>query len=182
MSDESTVWPKSTLQKWRQRWIFRISSSAGWHSQKSTLYWISYVQWCESLSKVKSVLNALCPMHCGVATISTILQIICLFCGISSLVYGSSATETYNFKEHINRSHPMCPMHCVQVCVLCPITTNGTLSVLKPPKKLPGCGFPTPCTLFCLIYTINSELAYFPISPIWVSRGRFPLVFSGRVR
>jgi len=63
-------------------------------------------------------------MHCGVATIRTILQIIWLFCGISSLVYGSFATETYNFKTPINRRHPMCPMHCVQVCIECAVSNH----------------------------------------------------------
>jgi len=43
----------------------------------------------------------------GVATISRLLKIIGLFCRILSLVYGSFAKETYNFKEPTNRSHPI---------------------------------------------------------------------------
>ena len=43
----------------------------------------------------------------GVATISRLLKIIGLFCRISSLLEGSFAKETYNFKEHTNRSHPV---------------------------------------------------------------------------
>jgi len=43
----------------------------------------------------------------GVATISRLLKIIGLFCRISSLLQGSFAKETYNFKELTNRSHPI---------------------------------------------------------------------------
>jgi len=43
----------------------------------------------------------------GVATISRLLKIIGLFCRISSLLQGSFAKETYNFKEPTNRSHPI---------------------------------------------------------------------------
>jgi len=46
----------------------------------------------------------------GVATISRLLKILGLFCRISSLLLGSFATETYNFKESTNRSHPI-PVH-----------------------------------------------------------------------
>ena len=42
-----------------------------------------------------------------VATISRFLKIIGLFCRTSSLLQGF-ATETNNFKEPINRSHPIC--------------------------------------------------------------------------
>ena len=44
----------------------------------------------------------------GVATISRLLKIIGLFFRISSLLQGSFAKETYNFKEPTNRSHPIC--------------------------------------------------------------------------
>jgi len=43
----------------------------------------------------------------GVATISRLLKIIGLLCRISSLLKGSFAKETYNFKEPTNRSHPI---------------------------------------------------------------------------
>jgi len=43
----------------------------------------------------------------GVATISRLLEIIRLFCRIPSLVCGSFAKETYDFKEPPNRSHPI---------------------------------------------------------------------------
>jgi len=44
--------------------------------------------------------------HCyGVATCSRLLEMIGLFCRISSLLLGSFAKETYNFKEPTNRSH-----------------------------------------------------------------------------
>ena len=35
------------------------------------------------------------------------MEIIGLFCGISSLIQGPFVKETYNFKEPINRSHPI---------------------------------------------------------------------------
>ena len=43
----------------------------------------------------------------GVASISRLLKIICLFCRISSLLKVSFAKEACNFKEPTNRSHPM---------------------------------------------------------------------------
>jgi len=43
----------------------------------------------------------------GVATIRRLLKIIGLFCRISSLLWGSFAKETYHFKEHTKRSHPI---------------------------------------------------------------------------
>jgi len=44
-----------------------------------------------------------------VATISRLLKIIGLFCRISSLLLGSIAKETYNFKKPTNRSHLIPP-------------------------------------------------------------------------
>ena len=41
------------------------------------------------------------------ATISRLLKIAGLFCRTSSLLQGSVAKETYNFKEPTNRSHPI---------------------------------------------------------------------------
>ena len=43
----------------------------------------------------------------GEASISRLLTIIGLFCRISSLLQGSFAKETHNFKELTNRSHPI---------------------------------------------------------------------------
>jgi len=43
----------------------------------------------------------------GVATMSRLLKITGLFCRIPSLEWGSSAKETYNFKEPTNCSHPI---------------------------------------------------------------------------
>ena len=45
-------------------------------------------------------------MDYGVATISTLLTIIGLFCRISSVLQGSFAKVTYNFKEPTNGSNP----------------------------------------------------------------------------
>jgi len=43
----------------------------------------------------------------GVATNSRLLEIVGLFCKISSLLQGSFAKETYNFEEPTDRSHPI---------------------------------------------------------------------------
>jgi len=57
----------------------------------------------------------------GVAMISRLLKITGLFGTIVSLLEGSFAKETYNFKEPTNRSHPiyMCVRvrGCEHVCV-----------------------------------------------------------------
>jgi len=55
---------------------------------------------------------ARCQIDCiwggyGVATISRLLKILGLFCRISSLLQGSFAEETYNFKAPTHRSHPI---------------------------------------------------------------------------
>jgi len=47
----------------------------------------------------------------GVATTCKLLKIIGLFCRISSLLNGSFAKETYNFKEPTNRSRPIVHMN-----------------------------------------------------------------------
>ena len=43
----------------------------------------------------------------GVASISRLLKMVGLFCRISSLLQGSFAEETYDFKKPTNRSHPI---------------------------------------------------------------------------
>jgi len=50
----------------------------------------------------------MCKCIYGVATISSLLQIIGLFCRISFLLLGSFAKETYDFQETTNRGHPIC--------------------------------------------------------------------------
>jgi len=77
----------------------------------------------------RSVLAQCVTLCYGVATISTLLKIIGLFCkrALQKRLY--SAKETYNFKEPTNRSHPIpwrsesqCVVryvsHCVLRCVL----------------------------------------------------------------
>ena len=68
----------------------------------------------ESCHDYEGVQPHVCRSHvththesCGVATISRLLKTIRLFCRISSLLQGSVAKETYNFKEPTNRSHPI---------------------------------------------------------------------------
>ena len=50
-------------------------------------------------------------IHYGLATVNRLLKIISLFCRIPSLLQGSFAKETYNFKEPTNRSHPTVSLH-----------------------------------------------------------------------
>jgi len=65
-----------------------------------------------------------------VATISRLLKITGLFCRISSLLQGSFAKETYNFKEPTNCSHHIVPNNptiialqvlimdiCIHICI-----------------------------------------------------------------
>jgi len=71
-------------------------------------------------------------VYYGVATSSSLLQIIGIFCRLSSLLCGSFAKETCNLKEPTTRSHPIlfcfhqdsvgkalrvCTCVCVCVCV-----------------------------------------------------------------
>ena len=60
------------------------------------------------MNVTKSYIHA-CNIHSfyGVATVSRLLKIIGIFCRISSLLYGSFAKETHDFKEPTNRSHPI---------------------------------------------------------------------------
>jgi len=57
----------------------------------------------------------MCFSRYGVVTIRRLLKIIGLFCRISSLLQGSFAKESYNFKKPTNRSHPIClqPPHSI---------------------------------------------------------------------
>jgi len=75
----------------------------------------------------------------GVATIGMLNKIIGLFCRIASLLYGSFAKETCNFKEPTNYSHPIlgrrdacaydvriCDMWCVHMWyVMCAWWISG---------------------------------------------------------
>ena len=49
----------------------------------------------------------MCFVCYGMAATSRLLQIMGFFCRLSSLLQGSFAKETYDFKEPINRSHPI---------------------------------------------------------------------------
>ena len=52
----------------------------------------------------------------GVPTMSKLLEIIGLFCNRALLNSLYSAKETYNFKEPINRSHPICVARHMFMC------------------------------------------------------------------
>ena len=62
-----------------------------------------------NLSKFITVVDThFCSMMLyGVASISRLLKIVGLACGIWSLLQGPFAKETYHFKEPTNRSHPI---------------------------------------------------------------------------
>jgi len=64
---------------------------------------------CGSVAKNKLQLKAPCDFDTlyGVATISRLLKIICLFCKRALWKRLYFAKETYDFKEHTNRSHPI---------------------------------------------------------------------------
>ena len=53
----------------------------------------------------------------GVATISRLLKIICLFCKRALFKRRYSAKETYDFKEPTNRSHSICMYTCICVYI-----------------------------------------------------------------
>ena len=66
---------------------------------RDTHTWCHQMQW------------AILIRHLQGAAIIRLLQIIGLFCSISSLLWGSFTKETNDFKEPPNRSHP--PISCV---------------------------------------------------------------------
>jgi len=79
----------------------------------SVLFWrCALLFWLRTYNRNTWRYNRKTRMHVymqlyGVATISRLLEIIGLFCRISSLLHGSFAKETYHFKEPTNRSHPI---------------------------------------------------------------------------
>ena len=72
----------------------------------------------------------------GVATISSLLKIIGLFCRISSLLQGSFAKETYNCKKATNRSHPILTYESIMDLDMCSnvlkcLSTYGVATVRR---------------------------------------------------
>ena len=61
----------------------------------------------------------------GLATISRLFKITGLFGRIKSLLQGSYAKETYNFKELTNPSHPTPSIHSHTLSALCLLSTNA---------------------------------------------------------
>ena len=90
-----------------------------WHGASKCDMTCSCVTWrihtlhdsfiCNTSHWRSSILQRLswCSRCYGVATISRLLKFIGLFCRTSSLLKGSFAKETYNFKEPTTRSHPL---------------------------------------------------------------------------
>jgi len=90
------------------------------------LYLYSVVRVSVSVVRIQNIcIICICILY-GVATISRVLKIIGLFCRISSLLQGSFATETCNFKEPTNRSHPI---SVLSVSVFC--SQNICFCILK---------------------------------------------------
>jgi len=85
-----------------------------------------------------------------VATISRLLKITGLFCRISSLLQGSFAKETYNFKEHTSRSHPIPPMYILLYISPCEMAAVISLFVCAYVLCVCVCGLAeTKCVCVC---------------------------------
>jgi len=63
-------------------------------------------------------------MSYGVATVSSIDQIIGLFCRIASLLLGSFAKEAYNLIDPTHRSHSICILKYIRVFYAWKIVTS----------------------------------------------------------
>ena len=78
--------------------------------------------------------------HYGVAMISRLFEIIGLFCRIWSLLQGSFAKETYNFKEPTNHSHLIFQCSDIKPLFQCSIGTpriiDTHISTCTPPATL----------------------------------------------
>jgi len=82
--------------------IVRILVKVGRHS------WVDYFLGCKKQKISYQLVLVLSKVFLyGVATISRLLKIIGFVGEYRSLLWGSFAKETYNFKEPINRSHPI---------------------------------------------------------------------------
>ena len=68
-----------------------------------------YMYLCVSIS---IMYICICIYVYGVATMSRLLKITGLFCRISSLLQGSFAKETYNFKEPANCRRAVAQRNC----------------------------------------------------------------------
>jgi len=90
----------------------------------------------------------------GVATISRLLKIKGLFCRIPSLLQGSFAKETYNFKEPTNRSHPIPYTHIRYCWVQLYIHTLGNLFVYS---------YIRICILYIVYIYFDVLYTFFPI-------------------
>jgi len=73
--------------------------------RKRALYLVALLQ--KTTCNLRHILWIFATLYYGVVTTSRLLKIIGLFCRISSLLKGSFAKETYNFKESTKRSHPI---------------------------------------------------------------------------
>jgi len=80
------------------------------------------VRACAWVSQISTFFFSIIPSCYGLATISRLLKVPGLFCRIQSLLQGSFAKETYNFKEPTNRSHQI--YICFSNCPMCSINAQ----------------------------------------------------------
>jgi len=88
------------------------------------------------------------PCRYGVATIGRLLKMTGLFCRILSLLQGSFAKETYNFKEPTNCSHPIGggvvpgsqALQCIALQYICLTCVCVCVFVFVQPKIKALCG------------------------------------------
>jgi len=76
--------------------------------------------------------------------------------------------------------HPMAAARVVAQAVYTFVIDIIHLCYLR--KKLLASAFSNPYTPVCSICTVSRSKVHFSFVPIWVSRGWYPLVFSGQVR
>jgi len=81
-----------------------------WYTPVNHTRYVRCAMFCAVCYVQGGICYVLCAMCYGVATISRLLKITGLFCGILSLLQGPFAKETYNFTEPTNRNHIICAM------------------------------------------------------------------------
>ena len=92
--------------------IAHVNESRHTYERVMSHTWMRHVthtdESCHTYEWVMSYIRkSRCVIHDGVATIGRLLKIIGFFCRIWSLLLGSFAKETYNFKEPTDRSQPI---------------------------------------------------------------------------
>ena len=117
--NDHTQWSHSTItlndHTQSCRWVAKahsfITLNHHTHLSHSMITLIHHTQSCRWVAKAHCVdrwgVAFYQSLPYGVATSSRLLKITGLFCRVSSLLQGSFAKETYNFKEPTHRCHPI---------------------------------------------------------------------------